>query len=59
MNADGDEMDEEDEDAENGADDEEGGASKGGYTTSTGTDWHSQMWRKLFVPMSTSSSGRL
>jgi len=35
------------------------GASKGGYTTSAGTDWRSQMLRKLFVPMATSSSGRL
>ena len=31
------------------------GASKGGYTTSSGTDRHSQMWRNLFVSMATLS----
>ncbi len=35
------------------------GVSKGGYTTSAGTDGHHQMWKTLFVTMTTSSSGRL
>ena len=35
------------------------GASKGGYTTSAGTDWRNQMWKGHCVPMATSSSGRL
>jgi hypothetical protein len=27
------------------------GTSQGGYTENTGTDWHNQLWKKLFVPM--------
>jgi hypothetical protein len=31
------------------------GASQGGYTANAGTDWHNQLWKKVFVPMANCS----